>query len=115
MERVVSRALESYSRYGSSSFKQVYVYGALDLGPTILNRSFGFSWSDGGWLLFPFLQKAGAETAQRLRNRVAAEYNSTFASHYTDTISLRGALGPANVRAYERKSTGTKYLINPQL
>lgn len=115
MERVASRALGSYNRYGSNTFKQVYIYGALDLAPTTLTRSFGFSWGIGGWLLFPFLQKAGAETGQRLRDRVAAEYNTTFASHYTDTISLRDVLEPDNVRAYERKSTGTKYLINPQL
>lgn len=115
MERVANRALGSYNRYGSNTFKQVYIYGALDLAPTTLTRSFGFSWSIGGWLLFPFLQKAGAETAQRLRDRAAAEYNTTFASHYTDTISLRDVLEPDNVRAYERKSTGTKYLINPQL
>lgn len=113
MERVASRKLDSYNRYGSNSFKQLYIYGALDLGPTILNRSFGFAWSVGGWLLFPFLQKAGAATAQRLRERVAAEFRTTFASHYTDTISLRDALDPDIVRAYERKSTGTKYLIDP--
>ena len=113
MERVASRQLQSYNRYGSNTFKQVYIYGALELGPTILNRSFGFAWSVGGWLLFPFLQKAGVETAQRLRERVAAEFRTTFASHYTDVISLRDALNPEVVRAYERKGTGSKYLIDP--
>ncbi|WP_414713414.1 zinc-binding dehydrogenase [Sphingomonas sp.] len=114
MERVASRKMGSYSRYGSDSFKQLYIYGALDLGPTILNRlSFGFSWSVGGWLLTPFLQKAGMETNVRLRERVAREFRTTFASHYTDTISLRDALRPEVVRAYEQKRTGSKYLIDP--
>lgn len=113
MERVASRQADQYSRYGSMTFKQLYIYGALDLGPTILNRSFGFSWSVGGWLLTPFLQKAGAATAQRLRERVAAEFRTTFASRYSDTISLRDALRPDVVRAYERKGTGAKYLIDP--
>ena len=90
MEKVASRNLEGYNRYGSITFKQVYIYGALDPGPTVFNRAFGFSWSVGGWLVFPFLQKAGAETVQRLRARVADEFRTTFTSRYTDTISLRG-------------------------
>ncbi|HET6873487.1 MAG TPA: NADH oxidase, partial [Acidimicrobiales bacterium] len=45
----------AFSRYGSNTFKQVYIYGGLDRGPTELTRSFGFSWSLGGWLLTPFL------------------------------------------------------------
>jgi NADPH:quinone reductase-like Zn-dependent oxidoreductase len=113
MERVASRQLESYNRYGSNTFKQLYIYGALDLSPTILNRSFGFSWSVSGWLLTPFLQKAGAETGQRLRERVAAEFRTTFASHYSDTISLRDVLRPDVAHAYDRKGTGSKYLIDP--
>ena len=106
MEKVASRNLDGYSRYGSNMFKQVYIYGALDPEPTMLNRSFGFSWSIGGWLLFPFLQKAGSETAKRLRARIANEFRTTFTSRYTNTISLREALKPEVVSAYERKGTG---------
>jgi NADPH:quinone reductase-like Zn-dependent oxidoreductase len=115
MEKVASRSLGGYSRYGSSTFKQVYIYGALDTGPTIINRNFGFSWSVGGWLLFPFLQKIGADTLQRLKARIAAEFRTTFKSHYSDTIGLRDALKPEIAAAYERKGTGAKYLINPSL
>jgi NADPH:quinone reductase-like Zn-dependent oxidoreductase len=115
MEKAASRNLESYSRYGSNTPKQVYIYGALDPGPTILDRRFGFTWSLGGWLLFPFLQKAGPETTQRLRARIADEFRTTFASRYTDTLSLTDALKPEFVRAYERKGTGAKYLIDPSL
>jgi hypothetical protein len=93
----------------------VYIYGALDLGPTILNRGFGFSWDVGGWLLFPFLQKAGAETVARMRRRVVDELKTTFASHYTATISLADVLKPEIAAAYERKGTGAKYLIDPSL
>lgn len=114
MERAASRTMTEYSRYGSNSFKQLYIYGALDLSPTVLNRlSFGFQWSVSGWLLTPFLQKAGQETAARLRQRVVDELTTTFASHYTRTIGLAEALDPEVLRAYERKATGEKFLIDP--
>lgn len=114
MEQAASRRMTEYSRYGSNTFKQLYIYGALDLAPTTLNRlSFGFQWSVSGWLLTPFLQKAGQETAARLRQRVLDELTTTFASHYTRTISLSEALDPDVLRGYERKATGEKYLIDP--
>lgn len=113
MESAASRSLSGYHRYGSDTFKQVYIYGALDTGPTVINRSFGFSWSVGGWLLFPFLRKIGPEVEQRMRQRVVDELKTTFASHYTRTISLRDALRPEILQAYQRKATGEKYLIDP--
>ena len=113
MEVAASRDVSAYSRYGSSVFKQVYVYGGLDTGPTILDRSFGFTWSLGGWLLFPFLQKAGQEVAARLRQRVVDELTTTFASRYSASISLADALKPEILDAYQRKTTGEKYLIVP--
>jgi NADPH:quinone reductase-like Zn-dependent oxidoreductase len=114
MEQAASRRMTEYSRYGSNTFKQLYIYGALDLAPTVLNRlTFGFQWSVSGWLLFPFLQKAGTDVAARLRQRVVDELTTTFASHYTRTIGLAEALNPDVLRAYERKATGEKYLIDP--
>jgi NADPH:quinone reductase-like Zn-dependent oxidoreductase len=113
MEAAANRNAAGYSRYGSSVFKQVYIYGALDLGPTTLSRSYGLTWSVSGWLLTPFLQKAGMETVMRLRKRVADELTTTFASHYTATISLADALRPDIVAAYQRKATGEKFLIDP--
>ncbi len=114
MEQAASRRMTEYSRYGSDSFKQLYIYGALDLTPTTLNRmAFGFQWSVSGWLLTPFLQKVGQETAARLRQRVLDELTTTFASHYTRRIGLAEALDPEILRAYERKATGEKYLIVP--
>jgi NADPH:quinone reductase len=104
-----------YSRYGSATLKKVYLYGTLDTGPTQFARSFGFAWSMGGWLLFPFLAQCGAETAARLKARVAAELTTTFASHYSATISLPGMLQETAVRAYYARKTGAKYLLNPQL
>jgi hypothetical protein len=94
MENAAARTMASYSRYGSDIFKQVYIYGALDVGLTILNRSFGFQWSVSGWLLFPFLQKAGPAVSERLRQRVADELATTFASRYTRVIGLAEALQP---------------------
>lgn len=112
MEQVAS-ANAAYSRYGSNTFKKVYVYGALDLGPTLLNRSFGFSWSLSGFLLTPFLVEIGAEAAERLRQRVRDELTTTFASHYAARVDLDGALGREAALAYNAKVTGTKYLIVP--
>ena len=116
MEQAASRRMTEYSRYGSNSFKQLYIYGALDLAPTQLNRlAFGFQWSVSGWLLTPFMARAGGDVVGRMRQRVLDELTTTFASHYTRTIGLAQALEPDVLRAYERKATGEKYLIDPSL
>lgn len=113
MEIAINRTAKEYSRYGSSVHKQVYVYGALDTGPTELNRAFGMAWGVGGWLLMPFLQKIGQPAVQKLREQVMAELKTTFKSHYTQTISLREALRLDVLAAYSRRATGEKYLIDP--
>ena len=115
MEAAAARNLPAYNRYGSDTFKQAYIYGALDLGPTVLDRWVGFAWSLGGWLLTPFMTKAGPARMKELRQRVADELTTTFASTYTKMISLAEALDPETVRAYQRKATGEKYLVNPSL
>lgn len=115
MESAASATAASYSRYGSDVWKQVYIYGALNTGPSELTRSFGFAWGVGGWLLTPFLQKAGRDTVTRMRQRVVSELKTTFASHYTRTISLSDSLKPDVIAAYARRATGEKYLIDPSL
>jgi len=113
MEIAANRTATSYSRYGSTTYKQVYIYGGLDTGPTELNRAFGMSWGLGGFLLMPFLIKIGPAEGQKLRDRVAAELKTTFASHYTAEISLAEALQPDVIARYNKKATGEKYLICP--
>jgi NADPH2:quinone reductase len=113
MESAISRQAGEYSRYGSNVLKQVYIYGGLDTGPTVITRNFGMTWSLGGWLLFQFLQRIGAADAQRLRQRVVSELKTTFASAYTGEISLHEALQPEVIAAYTRRATGVKFLINP--
>ncbi len=115
MEQVAKSTATEYSRYGSTVRKQVYVYGSLDTGPTILTRDFGMAWGVGGWLLTPFLQSAGAETVARLRARVAAELTTTFASTYTREVSLAGMLRPDAFHAYVKRATGEKFLVVPQI
>jgi NADPH:quinone reductase-like Zn-dependent oxidoreductase len=115
MEAAANRKGGAFSRYGSTTHKQVYIYGGLDVSPTELTRGYGMAWGLGGWLLTPFLQKAGAAEVQRLRERVAREITTTFASHYTRTISLTQALEPDVVAAYNRRATGEKFLIDPSL
>jgi NADPH:quinone reductase-like Zn-dependent oxidoreductase len=113
MEVAANRNAPAYSRYGSNTHKQVYIYGALDMGPSELARSYGFAWGVGGWLLTPFLMKIGPQEAHRLRQKVADEITTTFASHYSRTISLTEALELETIIAYSRRATGEKYLINP--
>ena len=93
--------------------KQVYIYGSLDPRPIELDRAFGMAWGVGGWLLFAFLQKIGAAEAQKLRERVVAELKTTFASHYTQVVSLQDALQLQNIAVYSKRATAEKYLINP--
>lgn len=113
MERALLRNATEYSRYGSDTHKQVYLYGRLDRSETILGADLGMAWGVGGWLLPPFLAKIGPEATGRLRQRVADEIKTTFASHYTAEISLAEALDPKTLLAYGRQATGEKYLINP--
>ena len=113
MEAAASSKGGAYSRYGSTTHKQLYIYGGLDRGPTVLARNFGFAWGIGGWLLTPFLVKVGNEAAQRLRERVAAEIKTTFASSYAKQVSLRGALELEAIAGYGKQATGSKYLITP--
>ncbi|SDS65756.1 NADPH2:quinone reductase [Halopseudomonas xinjiangensis] len=113
MEVAANRSATAYSRYGSATHKQVYLYGNLDTRPTELHRTFGMAWGVGGWLLTSFLQRAGGDVAQRMKQRIAAELNTTFKSHYTAEIGLADALKEETLRAYTRRATGEKYLINP--
>jgi NADPH2:quinone reductase len=113
MEAALLRKATEYSRYGTPIHKQVYIYGGLDRGPTEFTRGFGMTWGMGGWLLFSFLQKVGAEGAARLKARVAAELKTTFASRYTKEVSLREALRPEEIAVYAKQATGEKYLLNP--
>ena len=113
METAAIQRMTTYSRYGSTTHKQVYIYGGLDTRPTELARSYGMAWGLGGWLLTPFLMKIGPAEGQKLRDRVAAELKTTFASHYTAEISLAEALQPEVIAAYNKRATGEKYLINP--
>ena len=114
MEAAAVKRMTTYSRYGSDTFKQVYIYGALDLSPTTFSaRSFGLTWALGGFLLTPFMAKAGMETVGRMRKRVVDELTTTFKSHYSHEISLTDALSLDVAQAYNAKRTGEKYLIKP--
>jgi NADPH2:quinone reductase len=113
MEAAANTTATTYSPYGSTTHKQVYIYGGLDRGPTELNRNFGMTWGIGGWLLFSFLQKIGPEASQKLRERVAREIKTTFASNYTREVSLAEALTLEAMSVYGKQATGEKFLINP--
>ncbi|MGB3723800.1 MAG: zinc-binding dehydrogenase [Pacificimonas sp.] len=114
MEAALIRNATEYSVYGVTTHKQVYLYGSLDMGPTVLARNYGMFWGVGGWLLPPFLQKLGGEGTMRLRKRVADELTTTFASNYTSEVTLAEMLDVKTAQAYQRKATGEKYLVLPQ-
>jgi hypothetical protein len=93
--------------------KQVYIYGSLDFGPTVIDRKFGLTWSVGGYLLMNALSRLGGEAVARMRARVLAEAKTTFSSSYAQTIGLNEVLQPEVLAVVARRSTGTKYLIEP--
>ncbi|MEZ4334159.1 MAG: zinc-binding dehydrogenase [Myxococcota bacterium] len=115
MEAAQLRQASGFNRYGSPVHKQVYLYGRLDRSPTVLPTDLGMAWGLGGWLLPPFLAKIGPEATGRLRERVAREIGTTFASRYAAEIPLAALLDPDRLRACARQATGEKLLINPQL
>jgi NADPH2:quinone reductase len=113
MEIAANKTATEYSPYGSVVHKQVYMYGGLDRSPVILSRAFGMYWGVGGWLLTPFLQKAGFEKMIELQTRVANEITTTFKSEYTAEVSLAETVSLDAIKQYGKQATGTKYLINP--
>ena len=115
MEAALGRNATTYSRYGTNTHKQVYLYGGLDTSPTVIQRTFGMSWGVGGWLVFPYLEKLSADIQAGLRARVVRELHTTFASHYSQEISLSDVLKPGVITAYNAKATANKYLVNPSL
>ena len=101
----------SWSRYGSEELKQAYIYGQLDLGATELTRGYGWVWSVSGWLLTPFMKRAGPEVVARMQQRVLEEIDTTFASHYSSRLSLAEAITVEAVEDYSARKTGQKTLL----
>lgn len=112
MERAATRNAE-FSRYGSAQRKHLYVYGRLDLSPTILPPSIGFSWDISAWLLFPHLQEIGPEASRALSQRVIDGIDTTFASHFSQRLSLEQVLEKGAALTISARRTGEKALILP--
>jgi hypothetical protein len=115
MEAAATRLQPGFRRYGTSIHKQVYLYGSLDTGPTVLQRVYGLAWGVGGWLVTNALERFGAEETTRLRARAVAGLTTTFASHYSAEVSLSEMLRPEQIAGYARRATGSKYLVRPNL
>jgi NADPH2:quinone reductase len=113
MEIAANKTAKEYSRYGSDTYKQVYIYGGLDQSPTVLKRAYGMSWGLGGWLLTPMIGRIGMEKFGQMRMRVAKEIKTTFASSYAEEISFEEMLQPEIIKSYAKQATGKKYLVNP--
>ncbi|MEQ8411035.1 MAG: zinc-binding dehydrogenase [Erythrobacter sp.] len=113
MEQVAASQMSEFSRYGSNQDKKVYIYGRLDFAPTILTPSYGLQWTVSGWLLTPFLQRAGMETVVKMRQRVLENLTTTFASHYKTKVTLEEMLTKEAICDYRQMKTGEKYLVTP--
>jgi NADPH:quinone reductase len=113
MEAALVAKSPSLGPYGSPVHKQLYIYGRLDRSATTMPPSVGMAWGIGGWLLPYHLTRIGPEETRKLRDRVAHEITTTFASAYTSEISLAEALDPEVIRRYHRVATGEKYLLRP--
>ena len=115
MEQALLQKATTYSRYGSTTHKQVYIYGGLSQQPTPLTRSYGMAWGVGGWLVTPIIQKVGGAGFQQMKQRIADEIHTTFKSTFYKELSLEEAMLPNNICAYAKAASGEKYYINPML
>ncbi|MBW8852731.1 MAG: hypothetical protein JF600_18365, partial [Xanthomonadales bacterium] len=104
MGKANDRRSTGYSRFGSTTRRQVYLYGRLSRAPTEIGADVGVAWTVGYWLVWPMLEELGADVRARLRARAAAEATTTFASHYAEEISLTQALDPAIIARFARRS-----------
>ncbi|WP_417610836.1 NADH oxidase [Parasphingorhabdus sp.] len=115
MEKAAAVRGAEFSVYGSTTNKQVYIYGRLDTGETILGGGLGLYWGVGGWLLTPHLEKVGKERMMEMRMYTVEERNGIFNSDYSSEISLMDMIDPEIAKGYEKKATGEKVLVNPSL
>ncbi len=115
MEQAAAKRGAEFSVYGSTVNKQVYIYGRLDTGDTTLGAGYGLYWGVGGWLLTPHLEEVGMERMMEMRMFTVAERNGIFHSDYSSEISLMDMIDPDIAKAYEKKATGEKVLVNPSL
>lgn len=114
MEAAAAANMTEFSAYGSTTHKQVYLYGGLDRSATVLNRGYGMAWGVGGWLMPYYLQRVGPEGQGKMFARVAKEIRGIFASSYNQEISLSEMLSLDAASKYTQQATGLKYLVNPQ-
>ena len=97
--------LTSYTPYGTSVHKQVYIYGSLDFSPTVIDRKFGLTWSVGGYLLTNALARLGGEAVGRMRARVLAEADDVcLGVRADDRVARRlAARSPRRLRAPQHR------------
>src|SRR5258705_3463244 len=67
MEIAANKTAKEYSRYGSTTHKQVYIYGGLDPGPTQFNPALGMAWGIGGRVVTPLLPQIGVRGGPKPR------------------------------------------------
>lgn len=113
MEAAQLKKTQTYSRYGSSVDKRVYFYGGMNPSKTELDRSYGMSWSVGGWLIFHEMKRTSPEVLQNLKDRIANELKTTFAISYAGELPMTAAADPEHMQVFTKRATGMKYIFNP--
>lgn len=113
MEQVAAGRMIEFSRYGSEEMKRMYIYGRLDMAPTVLSPAYGFGWSVSGWLLMPFLASLEMSQLHSMRQRVLDGLTTTFANTYKAKVGLEEMLQKDVIMDYAQMKTGEKYLVVP--
>ena len=100
--------------YGCATHKQVYRYGGLARGDTLLPMSIGMAWGVGGWLMPFHFNKRGAEHRTASIAKAVAGLTTTFASSYGKNLALEEMCAtPEAYLATLQSKTGEKFLICP--
>ena len=92
MEIAANKTAKVYSRYGSSVHKQVYIYGGLDTASDRIEPGVRHGLGGRRLAAVSVPDEIGPADGRKLRQRVVAELKTTFASHYTQVVSLQEAL-----------------------
>jgi len=114
MEIAAVRRGSSRTSYGSTTFKKLYIYGGLNAGEPLILRPHdglgGFAWSVAGFLL----GQGTARITEEDKQRVAREIKTTFATYYSQRLTLDQMLDVNVMKEYQAKSSNKKVLITPQ-
>ena len=113
MEAAALANATEFSRYGSDHLQAGLHLRWPRPGPDHPAAQLRHGLGRGRLAAVPVPGQVGPEGAEALRDRVAAEITTTFASSYTKEISLADMLSVDEIAVYAKIATGQKYLVDP--